>query len=332
MPHHAPNRRALMKAAALATAASAALLALPGQAQTFPDKTVTLVVPFPAGAGPDAVARLLAQKLGASLGQPVVVDNRAGASGTLGATFVARAPADGYTLLLTPNTFAIAPHLLARGAGATDVVKDFTSIVQVASTPIVLVTRPDLGVRDARGLVELARKSKDLSYGTSGSGSPMHIAGELFNRAAGVQTLHVPYKGVAPAVTDLLGGHLKLNYTSLASVMPHLQSGKLVALATLERERTPLMPALPTLVEQGYKDVAVEAWYGLLGPRGLPAPVVQTLNRHVNAALQLPDVVEQLKGLGATPVGGTPERLGQLVQGDYARYGRIIKDFGIQAD
>ncbi|MDA7415651.1 tripartite tricarboxylate transporter substrate binding protein [Xenophilus arseniciresistens] len=325
-----PRRRLLRLAASVATAAS--LLPLAAQAQAFPDKTVTLVVPFPAGAGPDAVARLLAQKLSASLGQSVVVDNRAGASGTLGATFVARAPADGYTLLLTPNTFAIAPHLIARGAAPTDVVRDFTPIVQVASTPLVLVARPDLGVRDARALAELARKSKDITYGSSGSGSPMHIGGELFNRAAGVQTLHVPYKGVAPAITDLLGGHLKLNYTSLASVMPHLQSGKLLALGTLERERTPLLPALPTLVEQGFKDVAVQAWYGLLGPRGLPAPVVQTLNQHVNAALAQPDVVEQLKALGATPVGGTPEKLGQLVQADFTRYGRVIQEFGIRAD
>ncbi|RYF82827.1 MAG: tripartite tricarboxylate transporter substrate binding protein [Comamonadaceae bacterium] len=332
MPLTSFSRRTLLCAAIATTGAAAGLAALPSQAQTFPDKSITLVVPFPAGAGPDAVARLLAQKLSVSLGQSVVVDNRAGASGTLGAAFVARAPADGHTLLLTPNTFAIAPHLMGRGAATADVVRDFTPIVQIASTPIVLVARPDLGVRDARGLVELARKSKDITYGTSGSGSPMHIAGELFNRAAGIQTLHVPYKGVAPAVTDLLGGHLKLNYVSLASVMPHLQSGKLVALATVERERTPLLPELPTLIEQGYKDVAVEAWYGLLGPRGLPEPVLQTLNQHVNAALRQPDVIEQLKGFGATPVGGPPQRLAQRVQGDFTRYGRIVKEFGIQAD
>jgi len=187
-------------------------------------------------------------------------------------------------------------------------------------------------VRDARELAALARQSKDMTYGTSGSGSPMHIAGELFNRAASVQTLHVPYRGVAPAVTDLLGGHLKLNYVSLASVTPHLQSGKLVALGVLERERTPLLPQVPTLIEQGYKDVAVQAWYGLLGPRGLPEPVVAKLNQHVNAALQLPEVIDQLKGFGATPVGGTPARLAQLVQADHTRYGQLIKDFGIQAD
>jgi len=322
--------RSLLRAA---LAAMAALFAAAAAAQTFPAKTITLVVPFPAGAGPDAVARLLGEKLSAAMGQPVVVDNRAGASGTLGAAFVARAPADGYTLLFTPNTFAIAPHVLAKaGAAPMNVVKDFTPVALAVSTPMVLVARPDLGVRDAQGLAALARAGTEIAYGTPGSGSPMHIAGELFNRAAGIRAIHVPYRGVAPAVNDLLGGHLKLMVVSLSSVMPHIAGGKLVPLATVERQRTPLLPQVPTMAEQGFKDVAVDAWYGLFGPRGLPDEVVQTLNRHVDAVLKMPDVAERLKGFGAVPIGSTPAELGKEVAADSTRYGRIIKEFGIQAD
>ncbi len=301
-------------------------------AQAWPSAPITIVVPFPAGAGPDAVARLLAEKLSISLKQPVRIDNRPGASGTLGASAVARSRADGHTLLFTPSTFAIAPHVLAEGAAAADVVKDFSPVILAVSTPIVLVARADLGVRDAKALSKLARDGTELMYGTPGNGSPMHIAGELFNRSAEIKSVHVPYRGVAPAVNDLLGGHLKLMYVSLSSIMPHIAGGRVVLLATVERRRTPLLPALPTMAEQGFKGVEVDAWYGLLGPKGMPEEAVQVLNRHLNAALALPDVAERLKAMGAVPVGGKPADLAKEVADDFARYGRIVREFGIQAD
>ena len=323
------RRHALARLSGLA----AALAAGPALAQSYPSKPITLVVSYPAGGDTDAMARLFAEKLAGRLGQPVVVDNRPGASGTIGNAWVAKAAPDGHTLLLTPSTFSIAPLLIKSGAGsAYDPLNDFTPIVQTGVQPLFLVAHPSLGAKDLRQLVAAAKGGKALAYASPGSGSPMHILGELFNRAAQVQISHVPYRGVAPAVNDLLGGHVPLAWMTYGPVAPYLSNGKLVALAVADRQRSRLAPGVPTLAELGYKEVEVGAWQGLMGPRGLPPEIAKRLNTEFNEILKIPEVAGRMQTFGALPTGGPATRLAQVNAADHARFGQLIKSFGIQAD
>lgn len=309
-------------------------MALPfAAAQTFPSKTVTLVVPFPPGGGPDLAARVLAEKLAPKLGQPVVVDNRPGAGALLGASAVARSAADGHTLLFTPNTVVISPHVLAPGAGGgVDVHKDLVPVIAPATTPMVLVANPQLGATNLKGLVELARKSPGVPYGSPGNGSPMHFAGEMLKRSAGVDLMHVPYRGVGPSITAALSGEVKLLFTGLGGAVPHIKAGKLIPLALTEKARSPLLPDVPTATEQGVAGVEVSAWYGVLAPAGTPAPVIARLNKEFNDALKLPDVRERLAGAGLDVLGGTPQVLADFMKADNERYGKLAKELNIKAD
>ncbi|MFT3718504.1 Bug family tripartite tricarboxylate transporter substrate binding protein [Pseudorhodoferax sp.] len=324
-----PTRRQLL------TLSAAALLASTGSAtfaQTWPTKPITIVVAYPAGGDADAMARLYADKLGTRLGQPVVVDNRPGASGTIGSSHVAKAAPDGYTLLLAPNTFSFAQFVLkTSGASSYDVLHGFAPIVQTAMQPMFVAVAGTSGIKDLNGLVAQSR-SQNLTYATPGSGSPMHILGEMFNRAAGTKIAHVPYKGVAPAVNDLLGGHVPVTFMTLGPIAPYLSSGKVIALAVTDRQRSPLAPQVPTLAELGIRDVNVSAWQGLFAPKGTPASIVQSLNAHMNAILQMPDVVEKMAAFGALPAGGDSARLEKTNAADHERFGRIIKELGIQPD
>jgi tripartite-type tricarboxylate transporter receptor subunit TctC len=317
-----------------ATAASLAVLtAGAAMAQAWPVKPVTIVVAYPAGGDTDAVARTYAEKLSHRIGQPVLVDNRPGASGMIGNAWVAKAPADGYTLLFTPSTFPIAQHVLKAGSGvAHDVVKDFTPIVKTGNIPLLLVTAPSTGIKDVAQLVADAKAGKALTYGTPGAGSPMHIAGELLNKDGGVRIAHAPYRGVAPVVNDALGGHVSVGWITPGAVAGHIAAGKLVPLAVAERQRTKLMPTVPTLIELGYKDVDVSAWMGLLGPRGMAPETVQALNRHFNEILRMPDVQAKMAALGIEPVGGAPSVLAQQIAEDDRRFGALVREFGIRAD
>ncbi len=324
------------QAAAIATAVAAALglslAAGPALAQPYPSKPITLVVAYPAGGDTDAMARLFAEKLTTRLGQPVVVDNRAGASGTIGSSFVSKAPPDGYTLLLAPSTFSIAQLVLKTGSGsAYDEVNGFTPIIQTATQPMFVAASTTTGAKDLKELVALA-KAKPLSYASPGSGSPMQILGEMFNKAAGTKISHVPYRGVAPAINDLIGGHVPVTFLTLGPITPHIASGKMVVLAVADTQRSPLAPSVPTLAELGYKDVEVTAWQGLFGPKGLPADIAKTLNGHFNDILKMPDVVAKMAVFGALPSGGDATRLAKANAGDHARFEKIIKEFGIQAD
>ena len=317
----------------LAAAGLTALAAGSAPAQTWPSKPLTIVVAYPAGGDTDAIARAYAEKLSARIGQPVVIDNRPGASGMIGNAYVAKAAPDGYTLLFTPSTFPIAQHVLKAGPGvAHDVVNDFTPIVKTGNIPLLLVTSPDTGIKDAKQLVADARAGKALSYGTPGAGSPMHIGGELLNKDAGIRISHVPYKGVAPAVNDALGGHVSLSWITPGAVAGHIASGKLLPLAVAERQRTKLMPKDPTLIELGYKDVDVSAWMGLLGPKGLPSDIVQTINRRMNEILAMPDVQSRMAALGIEPVGGEPAVLARQIADDDRRFGALVREFGIRGD
>jgi tripartite-type tricarboxylate transporter receptor subunit TctC len=316
----------------MAACMGAALSTGSAMAQAYPSKPITLVVAYPAGGDTDAMARLYAEKLTTRLGQPVLVDNRPGASGTIGSAYVAKAPADGYTLLLAPSTFSIAPLVLKTGSGTSyDVLNGFTPIVQTSIQPLFIAASTAAGTKDLKELVAMS-KTKTLSYASPGSGSPMHILGEMFNKSAGVKLSHVPYRGVAPAVNDLLGGHVPVTFMTLGPVAPHIASGKVVVLAVADPQRSTLAPNVPTLAELGYKDVNVGAWQGLFGPKGLPADIVKTLNSHLNEILKMPDVASKMATFGALPSGGDPSRLVQVNAGDHARFGKIIKEFDIQAD
>jgi tripartite-type tricarboxylate transporter receptor subunit TctC len=320
---------------ALTAACAALATALPGTTlgQAWPTKPVTIVVSYPAGGDTDAIARVYAEKLTARLGQQVIIDNRPGASGTIGNASVAKAAPDGYTLLFTPSTFPIAQHVLkVSPTVAHDVNRDFTPIIKSGNIPLLVVTAPNTGIKDMKQFIADARAGKTFTYGSPGSGSPMHIAGEMLNRAAGIKVTHVPYKGVAPVVTDALGGHVTAGWITPGAVGQYVSSGKLVPLAVAERTRTKLMPAVPTLIELGYKELDVSAWMGLLGPRGLPTDIVRTLNAAMNEVLKMPDVVAKMATLGIDPVGGDPAVLAKQVSGDDELFGRLVKEFGIKAE
>ncbi|MEO7937597.1 MAG: tripartite tricarboxylate transporter substrate binding protein [Burkholderiaceae bacterium] len=317
----------------ITVALAACLLSGAAIAQSFPSKTVTIVVPFPPGGGPDLLARVLAEKLAPKLGQAVVVDNKPGAGGLLGASGVAKAAADGHTLLLSPNTLVISPHVLPKGAGAgLDVQKDLVPVIAPVSTPMVLVANPTLGVSNLAQLIALAKKQPGLPYASTGNGSPMHFAGEMFKKSAGVDLLHVPYRGTGPALTAVLGGEVKLLYIGLGGAAAHIKAGKLIPLAVTEKARAQMFPQLLTAAEQGVKDVEVNAWFGLFAPAGTPASVVTRLNKEVNDALQLADVREKLLQAGLEVIGGSPQVLAGFIKEDDQRYSTIARDLGIKAD
>ena len=317
----------------LVAAAGALLAAGAATAQAWPSKPVTIVVGYPAGGDSDAMARIYADKLAGRLGQQVLVDNRPGASGTIGASVVAKAAADGYTLLFVPSTFAIAQHVLKLAPTTThDVTADFTPIVKTGNIPLLAVASPGSGLKDMKQFIGEAKAGKPLTYGTPGAGSPMHIAGEMLNREANIKVTHVPYRGAAPLVTDTLGSHVTVGWVTPAVAMQYLPNGKLVALAVADRQRTKLLPDVPTMIELGYKDMEVSAWMGLLGPKGLPAEIVRTLNGQMNDILKMPDVVAKMNALGIEPLGGEPLVLARQIATDNERFGKIIKEFGIKAD
>jgi tripartite-type tricarboxylate transporter receptor subunit TctC len=321
------TRRSAVVLAALSLFASAAF------AQAWPSKPVTIVVSYPAGGDTDAIARVYAEKLSARLGQQVLVDNRPGASGTIGNASVARAAPDGYTLLFTPSTFPIAQHVLKLSPNtAHDVNKDFTPIIKTGNIPLLLVTSPSTGIKDLKQAIADAKGGKAVNYGSPGAGSPMHIAAEMLNRSAGVKMAHVPYRGVAPVVTDTLGGHVAIGWITPGAVGQHVTSGKLVPLAVAERQRTKLMPDVPTLIELGHADLDVSAWMGLLGPKGMPADIVKTLNAHFNEILKMPDVMARMNSLGIEPIGGDGAVLAKQIADDDSRFGKLVKEFGITAD
>ena len=320
------HRRIIFALSLLATAGSAL-------AQAYPNKVVKLQVPFAPGGGNDLVARQIAPGLQQLLGQSVVVDNKPGAGALLGANVVAKASPDGHTLLLTPNTMAISPHVLPKGAaGGIDVQKDLTAIVAPGTTPMALVANPELGVRNLAELTALARKTPGLPYGSAGNGSPMHFAGEMFKSSAKVDMTHVPYRGVGPSLVATLGGEVKLLYVGLGGALQHIKSGKLVVLAVTEKKRSGLLPQSPTATEQGVANVEVNAWYGLFAPAGTPANVIQKINQEVNQVLLAPDLREKMLVTGLEPLGGSPQVLESFLKEDSQRYAQIARELNIKAD
>jgi len=304
-----------------------------GQSAAWPQRALTLVVPFPPGGGPDLFARIVAERLPSRLGQPLLVENRPGVGGLAGANAVARA-SDGHSFLVAPNTIAIAPHVLPKGAGGgVDVMKDLMPVILPASTPMMLVVNPSLGVKSVAELVALVKTRPGLPYASAGNGSPMHIAGELFRRAAGIDLSHIPYKGVAPSVADTLGGQVQLLFVAYGGgIAQHLRAGKLQVLAVTEKRRSPLLPGIPTMAEAGFKGVETDAWYGVLAPLGTPPAVITRMNQEINAMLAIPEVREKMNAAGIDVRGGTAEAFAAEMREDHERYGRIVREFGIKAD
>lgn len=317
---------------ALSTLGCAFAIASPlALALDFPTKTIRIIVPYSAGGTTDLVVRTVGQKAAEILKQTIVVENRGGAGGNIGMDVVAKAAPDGYTLGLGAiSTNALNPHLYK--SMPFDPRKDFTPVGLLGTSTIVLEVPATSSIMSVQDLVAQAKKSPGLPYATAGSGTSMHLAAELFAQATGVQLTHVPYKGSGPALTDLMGGTLGVMFDNLPASLPHIQSGKLRALAVAGSARTPSLPQVPTMAEAGLKGYAVDPWFGLYGPAGMPPEIVTRLNQAFNEALARADVREQLQKAGFAPRGSTAEELGKLGQAEYLRFGEVVRKAGIKMD
>ncbi|NBW77632.1 MAG: tripartite tricarboxylate transporter substrate binding protein [Betaproteobacteria bacterium] len=305
------------------------LLAGSVSAQSYPIKPVKIVVPSAPGGGTDIVARLLAQSFSKALGQNYIVENKPGAGNLIGIETVARAPADGYTLLFVASPLVLNPILFKKVN--YDPIKDFSPISLAATAPNILVVHPSTPATNVKEWVELAQKGQNkLSYASAGVGTSPHMSMELFNAMAGIQTLHIPYKGTTPAVTDLLGGQVNAMFSNALTVMPHIQSGKLRALAVSGNRRLELLPDVPTVMEAGIAQYVSLQWYGLLAPSGTPSAVIQTVNREMVKALQSKDIKDKLASEGAEPAGSTPAEFGNLIKNDFDKWSKVAKSSGIE--
>lgn len=300
-------------------------------AAAYPSKAITIVVPFPPGGSPDLLARVIGEKLSARWGQSVVVENRPGASGVIGAHQVMRAAPDGHTLLMTPNTFAIAPLVLPPGAPSYDPQADFAPVALPSKAVLVLAAHPKVGVKNLEELVR-AGKDKPLTYSGSGTGSPQHVAGEMLRQMTGLNLTFVPHRGLAPALSDALAGHIDLVFVPYGPVAGHLRSGALVGLGTLDEQPQPLVPGLQPLARQGHPKLVVDVWTGLFAPRGTPPAVIDKLSREIQSILQLPEVRERLEKGGQIITAGGPEVLARTVKRDVESFGPIVRAAGIKAE
>ncbi len=317
--------RTLLLAAALLAAAP------PSLAQSWPARTVKIVVPFPAGGPTDVLTRVLADKLGAQLGQPVVVENKPGAGGSIGADFVAKSAPDGYTLVMaTTSTHSIGPYL---GKQAYDPVKDFTPIVWVGNATNILVVSPHVPAGSVKELIELARKDPGrLNYATSGIGTISHLTSELFASMAGIKLTHVPYKGTQQSIPDMMSGQVAILFDNVMTSLPNIKAGKVKGVAISSSSRSPLVPDLPTVAESGLPGFQSLVWFGLLGPANTPKAVVDRVNAEMNKALQLPDIQARFSQLGFESAGGSAADFAQAIQRDAQKWSKVIKDAGVKAE
>ena len=318
---------ALLAALALVATAPAA-----AQGAAYPTKPVRLVVPFPAGGTTDILARAVAQKLSETWGQQVIVDNRPGAGGNIGSELVAKAPSDGYTLLMgTVGTHAINPSLYAKMP--YNHVKDFTPVILVAAVPNVLVVNPSLPAHSVQELIAYGKANPNkLNFASSGNGTSIHLSGELFRTMTGVQMTHVPYKGSSPALTDLMGGQVQLMFDNLPSSLQFIKAGKLRALAVTSLARSQALPDVPTLAESGLPGFEASSWFGVLAPAGTPADIVAKLNGAVAAWLASPAAKEQLAAQGAIAAGGSPDAFVTHIADESAKWAKVVKASGAHVD
>jgi tripartite-type tricarboxylate transporter receptor subunit TctC len=308
------------------------LFAARATAQTYPVKSVRMVVPFAAGAGSnDIMARLIAQKLTDAFGQQLIVDNRPGASGIIGCDIVAKAPSDGYTVLMMSLTFTVLPSLFSKMP--YDTVKDLTPVTMVASAPLMLVVHPSVPVKSVAEFIAYAKANPGkLNFGSGGAGATPHLAGEMLKSMAGIQVTHSPYKGGAPALADLVGGQIQFMLENIPGTLPFAKAGKLRALAVTDLKRSPLLPDLPTLDESGLKGYQIVGWNGMFVPAGTSPAIINKLHVAVASALALPDVKERLAVLGADGVGDTPQHFAAFIKADISKWAKVVRDAGIKVE
>ena len=311
--------------------AFAAVTTTQALAQSYPAKPIKIVVPYPPGGFNDTLGRTLAAKFTEAWGQPAIVENKPGANTLIGSDFVAKSPPDGYTLLIVAFPFAVTPSLIKNMP--YDTVSDFAPVILAATSPNLLVVNPQLPVKSVSELVALAKsKPNSLSYASTGNGSSNHISMELFKTLAGVDIVHIPYKGSAPAVTDLLGGQVQLMFDNVPNVLPQVKAGRLRALATSGAKRTPLSPEVPTVAEAGVPGYELTVWFGLVVPAGTPRTIVQKLNAEVVRILAMPDVRERFMAQGVEPLGSTPEQFGEHIRSQMAKWAKVVQDAGVKAE
>ena len=306
--------------------------AVPAQAAEFPEKPIRIIVPFSAGGATDMLARTVGQKLQESWGQPVVVDNRPGAGGNIGAEAGARAAPDGYTLLLVAAGFmAVNPHVYSNLT--YDSIKDFAPITQLVSAPLLLVTHPSVPVKNFQEYVALVKSQPGkFLVGNGGPGTAQHLGGEYLDMTANMKSLHVPYKGSAPATADLLGGQVQAMLDNMVTLIPHVKAGKLRAIAVTSKERVSNLPDVPTVSESGLPGFETGTWYGIVAPAGTPKPIVDKLHREIIRILELPDVREKFLQQGLQPVGNTPEQFAEYIAAERRKAGEIVKAANIKVN
>jgi len=301
------------------------------QIGAYPSKAIRMIVPFPAGGTADTLARITAQKLTERWGQQVIVDNRPGAGGNIGADVLAKSAPDGYTLMMGTTALAISAGLYSKLP--FDVSKDFAPVTLVASVPMILVVHPSVPARSVKELLALAKSRPGLlTFSSAGNGTPSHLAGESFKKMTGTSMVHVPYKGGAPAVVDLLAGQVSLMLDNSLSVPGHIKAGKLRALGVSSSSRSRLLPEVPTIAEAGVPGYEFISWFGVFAPAGTQRPVISTIHGEIRKILEVPEVQEKLRSQGAEPVGNTPEEFSRLFQSDVAKLAKLIKEAGARID
>lgn len=325
-----PKRRTL--ALAMLATGALALAPLAAQAQAFPSKSLTMIVPFSPGGTTDILARVVGQFMAKDLGQPVIIDNRPGAGGNIGAQMVARAAPDGYTILMgTVGTHAINQSLYKKMP--FDPIKDFAPITRVALVPNLLVANPSQPFKTVKELIAYAKANPGkVTFASSGSGTSIHLSGEMFQQMAGVDMQHIPYKGSAPALSDLLGGQTAIMFDNMPSVIGHVRAGKLRPIAVTTPTRSPALPDVPTIAESGVPNYSATSWFGILAPAATPAPVIARLNASILKALADPEVKKKLAEQGAEPHGEKPEQFAEFIRSETAKWGQTVKVSGATAD
>ena len=299
--------------------------------EAWPSRPVRFILPFPPGGGTDILGRLIAERLAANLGQPVVTENRGGAGGNVGAEAAARSAPDGYTIVLVAPSLAISPTLYSKLN--YDPVKDFAPVSLVATVPNVMITQASLPVQTLQDFIAFARsKPGALNFGSGGAGTSNHLAGELFNIVTGAKLVHVPYKGVNLAMQDVLAGNVHLVFIGIPAAAPHIKAGRLRALAVVARERSQALPEVPTVAEAGLRDFEVTTWYGVLAPAATPRPIVSRLNSELGKIMHSPELKERLAATGTEPLTSTPEEFAAYIKREIAKWGEVIRKAGVKAD
>ena len=303
---------------------------VPALAQNYPAKPVRIIVPFAPGGGSDFIGRFIAQRLTDSLGKQVIVENKPGAGGVLGIEQGVKSAPDGYTLVLIASSYTVNPAIYKL---SFDPVGDITPIIQLSQGPLLVVVRPSLPAKNLKELIALAKsKPGQINFASSGQGSVIHLATELFDTMAGVKMNHIPYKGTGPALTDTIGGQTDVFFSSTATAMPHVQAGKLRALAVTTAKRIPALPDVPTVAEAGVPGYDVVLWHGLIGPKGMPKEIVARVNAEAMKALKLKETAQQLQNDGVAPAGGTPEEFGATIKKEIAMWRKVVTDAGVKVE